>query len=45
MFDKSSVIVKTWAKLVEDGKYTLDQVPKLFNLREEVTVILQEKEM
>lgn len=41
MFSKNSVVVITWAKMVKDGKYTMDQVPKLFNLKEEVYSLLQ----
>ena len=40
MFDEDSKLVKTWVRLVTDGPYTLDQVPKLFNLREVVSKVI-----
>ena len=33
-FTKNHQIVKSWVALVLAGTYTVDQVPKLFNLRE-----------
>ena len=44
MFDKNSKVVKAWVKLIWNGDRTLDDVPKLFNLREVVTEIIQEEE-
>lgn len=44
MFDKNSKVVKAWVKLIQNGDRTLDEVPKLFNLREIVTEIIQEEE-
>ena len=40
MFNKDSIIVRTWVKLVNEGKYTIEQVPDLSNLREEVKAAL-----
>lgn len=40
MFDENSQIVRTWVRLVSDGICAKDQVPKLFNLREVVSEIL-----
>lgn len=40
MFNKDSIIVKTWVKLVKEEKYTMEQVPDLLNLREEVKAAL-----
>ena len=41
MFDAESQIVKTWVRLVKEGAYTKDQVPKLLNLRDVVNQILE----
>lgn len=39
-FTKDSVLVKTWVSLVLAGTFTLDQVPKLFNLKSVVSEII-----
>lgn len=39
-FTKDSVLVKTWVSLVLAGTFTLDQVPKLFNLKSLVSEIV-----
>ena len=44
MFDKNSKVVNAWVKLIQNGDRTLEDVPKLFNLREVVTEIIQEEE-
>jgi hypothetical protein len=41
MFDKNSGLVKTWVNLVQQGAYTVDQVPNLSNLREVVISVLE----
>lgn len=41
MFDAESQIVKTWVRLVKEGAYTKDHVPKLLNLRDVVNQILE----
>lgn len=40
MFNRDSVVVKIWVKLVQEEKYTVDQIPNLSNLREEVKAAL-----
>lgn len=45
MFDKNSLLVKTWVRLVEGNTYTREQVPNLSNLRIVVWEILDEKEV
>lgn len=35
-FTENSGLVRIWVRNVESGKYTLDQVPKIFNLQEVV---------
>jgi len=40
MFNRDSVVVKIWVKLIREGKYTVDQIPYLSNLREEVKAAL-----
>lgn len=39
-FTKDSALVKTWVSLVVSGVFTIDQVPKLFNLRDVVSDIV-----
>lgn len=39
-FTEDSVLVKTWVSLVLAGTFTLDQVPKLFNLKSVVSEIV-----
>ena len=41
MFDRNSGLVKTWVNLVQQGAYTVDQVPNLSNLREVVISVLE----
>lgn len=40
MFNKNSMLVKTWVSLVMMGVYTVEQVPRLFNLRDVVEQVL-----
>ncbi|MDY3040329.1 MAG: hypothetical protein SOR88_09565 [Roseburia inulinivorans] len=40
MFNRDSVVVKIWVKLVQEEKYSVDQIPNLSNLREEVKAAL-----
>nr|DAV40784.1 MAG TPA: hypothetical protein [Caudoviricetes sp.] len=40
VFTKDSALVKTWVSLVLSGAYTKEQVPKLFNLREVVSEVV-----
>lgn len=42
-FDKESGIVKVWVNLVQNGTYTREQVPKMFNLQEVVAEVLDEQ--
>ena len=42
-FTKNHQIVKSWVALVLAGTYTVDQVPKLFNLRDVVVEVLSEQ--
>lgn len=42
MFNEHSIIAYTWAKLVKAGKYALEQVPNLYNLREVVAGMVAE---
>lgn len=42
MFKKDSQLVKTWVRLINDGTYTRDQVPRLSNLQEAVWSVLDE---
>lgn len=42
-FTKKHQIVKSWVALVVAGTYTVDQVPKLFNLRDVVIEVLSEQ--
>lgn len=41
-FTKNSILVKTWVSLVVSGIFTVDQVPKLFNLQSIVSEIVSE---
>lgn len=43
MFKKESGLVKTWVELINKEQYTLDDVPKLSNLREVVASVLAEE--
>ena len=40
VFTKNSALVKTWVSLVVSGAYTKEQVPKLINLREVVSAVV-----
>lgn len=40
VFTKDSALVKTWVSLVLSGAYTKEQVPKLFNLKEVVSEVV-----
>ena len=40
VFTENSGLVKVWVSLVLNDTYTLDQVPKLFNLKEVVTQVV-----
>lgn len=42
-FTKNSGLVKVWARQVQGGTYTRDQVPDIFNLREVVYAVLDEQ--
>ena len=42
-FNKESGLVKLWVKMVQDGTYTREQVPKMFNLQEVVADVLDEQ--
>lgn len=39
-YTKDNGLVKIWVSLVMSGAYTVDQVPKLFNLKEVVTEVV-----
>lgn len=41
MFNEESQIVKTWVRLVKEGVYTKEQIPKLSNLRDVVNQVLE----
>ena len=41
MFDENSGLVKTWVNLIENGVYTIDDVPDLSNLKEVVASVLK----
>lgn len=42
MFDENSGLVKVWVSLVKSGKYTLNDVPNLYNLKEVVISLVGE---
>lgn len=42
-FTKKHRIVRSWVSLINGGVYTMDDVPKLFNLREVVEAVLTEQ--
>lgn len=42
VFTKDSILVKTWVSLVVAGTFTLEQVPKLFNLKSVVSEIVND---
>jgi hypothetical protein len=41
MFNENSGLVKTWTHLIEEGQYTIDDVPNLSNLREVVESVVK----
>lgn len=41
MFNEESQIVKTWVRLIKEGAYTKEQIPKLSNLRDVVNQVLE----
>ena len=41
-FTKNSGLVKTWVSLILCGAFTIEQVPKLFNLRAVVLEVINE---
>lgn len=43
MFNKNSGLVKIWVGLVLAGTYTIDEVPKISNLQEVVTAVVNEQ--
>ena len=44
MFSTDSALVRIWARNVENGNYSREQVPKLSNLREMVFELLDGEE-
>lgn len=44
VFTKDSGLVKLWVRMVENGTYTREQVPNIYNLREVVYEVLDEDE-
>jgi len=40
MFDENSGLVKIWVGLIKEGKYTLEQVPELGNLKVVVAQVM-----
>ncbi len=44
MFNKNSVLVKTWVNLIKKGTYARKDVPALSNLQEVVYEVLDETE-
>ncbi len=44
MFNENSALVKAWVRLVKEGSYTREQVPKLSNLKTVVNSILDKEE-
>jgi hypothetical protein len=41
MFNENSGLVKAWVNLINQGAYTLEQVPNLSNLREVVASLVE----
>jgi len=41
MFSQSSFLVKLWVKYINNGRNTLDQVPNISNLIEQVIIALE----
>ena len=44
MFNKNSVLVRTWVNLIRKGTYARENVPALSNLQEVVYEMLDETE-
>lgn len=42
VFTRESAMVKVWVSLVLAGTYTLEQVPKLSNMKDVVTEVVNE---
>ena len=42
-FDSNSGLVIIWGNMVLRGKKTIDQVPKIYNLREAVAAYVEER--
>lgn len=42
IFTRESAMVKVWVSLVLAGTYTLEQVPKLSNMKDVVTEVVNE---
>lgn len=42
-FNKNSGLVKLWVKMVQNGTYTRDQVPPMYNLQEVVAEVMDEQ--
>jgi len=42
MFNSESGLVKIWVRLIKEGLFTKESIPKLLNLREVVLSILKE---
>lgn len=43
MFDENSGLVKLWVNMVVSGKYTIEQVPNLSNLKQVVQSIIDKE--
>lgn len=43
MFNKDSALVKIWVRLIKQGTYTVEDVPKLSNLQDIVVEVLHEE--
>lgn len=42
-FEEGSIIVNAWVTLILNGKKTLEEVPRLWNLREVVKKVLKDR--
>ena len=42
MFNENSGLVQVWVRLIRSGKYTIQQIPNISNLRVVVISILEE---
>lgn len=40
MFTPDSALVRLWVRYIREGKYSVEQVPQLLNLREVVQEVL-----